>query len=986
MAYINVSEWDTEQVTDWLKGVDNCVFPYIQSFTNNQIYGHHLLNIRPYELENLGIQSIGHQEILLEAIEKLKNFHYNLDKENLQFLAMQVATASNSLTKQLSLCIDKNVIQTQLLNDITRTISKIKSLVEWLDRAPFKGNVLFNETKTQFLRLGLEMSTSAQRDRFVENPVTQICATAEKLNKLSDYIIQVITNPIILQPATLDLVTLKKRESELGFLVMPSYYGIHRIADMKYNSPAHNSGKIEEGDEIIQINYQTIVGWDYKNVIMLLKESTTDVLLTLKKRPKHTKMFGQNYIQRFPLPSKKKNPSYKWNEIKKKPCPIPIKTNDDSIGSDSDILTPSDFKSSNNDLGLFHPKPRAVLQRRNTICGDQLSSFKNLGNLVFCDKKNLSNSGEETPTLRDKSISFGFGLETCLELSKGSLPEVSKTKTVRFDAIKKSEVSIPILGILDRSFEFDLPPIIQPRLVQSPPTLPPRPNKITEMSSDRHELLTPNKTKGLTLKKRNSILAKGRKITIKNLGTSDIQGHLFRRTKDKYGITYWAKLYFVLVDNSLYSFKLKESEKADSLIILTGFTVSEAHEVHSKSNAFKVYHPTKTFYFAAETDDALQKWLDYIKQAIIKANTSSLTKLKNKNLKDVKELFTETESSDDDSLKKKSFHGLATPSPASKKSIYGSQKLYEVDSSSSTPKQEKYLGLSSLKKFKSSFSSKSSDKKNELPVKTATFKSYRKVPGHGGLQLGTNSMIDITMTSLPPPPPTPTVTFPKILGRRISLSSIDFENNETKFSYQNRSKKSRKSSPHNYIHASNPNLVKFDFQATRTLDFSLPHVNSGNSWEFQNNSQEFISLKILMLQKKEEDEQQMYTNRVYLGVEKNLTHKHQKLIEAKNSTILIKASKPVNKIQCRSLPKTPDFKQNFKPEDKAIIIARTKEGQKLRDFGYEFISGDDSTDANKKQQIENSERTWLRRNDRVVPTITSMKKKCIGMSLIKQIH
>lgn len=98
------------------------------------------------------------------------------------------------------------------------------------------------------------MATSAQRDRFVENPVDQVFTsmmkdcrpffrdcnfiythaihfqirlTAEKLSKLADYIIQDISDPIILQPATLNLVTLKKRESELGFNIVPNYHGIH---------------------------------------------------------------------------------------------------------------------------------------------------------------------------------------------------------------------------------------------------------------------------------------------------------------------------------------------------------------------------------------------------------------------------------------------------------------------------------------------------------------------------------------------------------------------------------------------------------------------------------------------------------------------------------------------------------------------------------------------------------------------------------------
>jgi connector enhancer of kinase suppressor of Ras 2 len=47
---------------------------YIQSFLNNQIGGKQLLDIRASELEHLGIHRIGHQEIILEAVEHLRNF------------------------------------------------------------------------------------------------------------------------------------------------------------------------------------------------------------------------------------------------------------------------------------------------------------------------------------------------------------------------------------------------------------------------------------------------------------------------------------------------------------------------------------------------------------------------------------------------------------------------------------------------------------------------------------------------------------------------------------------------------------------------------------------------------------------------------------------------------------------------------------------------------------------------------------------------
>lgn len=47
---------------------------YIKAFANNQVDGRQLLGVRPHELEELGILSVGHQEIILEAVEHLKNF------------------------------------------------------------------------------------------------------------------------------------------------------------------------------------------------------------------------------------------------------------------------------------------------------------------------------------------------------------------------------------------------------------------------------------------------------------------------------------------------------------------------------------------------------------------------------------------------------------------------------------------------------------------------------------------------------------------------------------------------------------------------------------------------------------------------------------------------------------------------------------------------------------------------------------------------
>lgn len=128
------------------------------------------------------------------------------------------------------------------------------------------------------------MATCGQRDRFAETPVTDMKDASAKLAKLADSVVQEMTDPLILQPASLDLATVKKRSSDdlvskryqenkiimykhllsyknhfQGFYIVPSFRGAHQISDLKLNSAAHQSGKIEPGDEIIQINYQTVV-------------------------------------------------------------------------------------------------------------------------------------------------------------------------------------------------------------------------------------------------------------------------------------------------------------------------------------------------------------------------------------------------------------------------------------------------------------------------------------------------------------------------------------------------------------------------------------------------------------------------------------------------------------------------------------------------------------------------------------------------------
>lgn len=252
------------------------------------------------------------------------------------------------------------------------------------------------------------------------------------------------------------------------------------VTDIKLNSPAHISGKIEDGDEIIQIEYQTVVGWHYKKVLLQLQDSPSDVIITLKKRPKHSKIYGKIYMKPYRLPSKKKTLPSRWGTdevvVATNPPVLPrqqfLLNNNFSINhhpttssqqadaanprgmalpsphqspekqlltSDweegSDIATPTESKPTD-----FLLESRAIVQRRHTICADRGYCGYKSQMLSWHKFRHGTTAIAESPSLRDKSVSFGFGLDTAprptthtgmsnhqhrsYDTTKGSLPAI----------------------------------------------------------------------------------------------------------------------------------------------------------------------------------------------------------------------------------------------------------------------------------------------------------------------------------------------------------------------------------------------------------------------------------------------------------------------------------------------------------------------------------------------------------------------------------
>lgn len=535
------------------------------------------------------------------------------------------------------------------------------------------------------------------------------------------------------------------------------------------------------------------------------------------------------------------------------------------------------------------------------------------------------------------------------------------------------------------------------------------------ITAEISELVMSTKTKTLTNKKKNSLLAKRRKVSLKLLeNNATIQGHLYRRAKDKSEVAYWVKLYFVLIDTALYGFKIKESSKADCVVYLSGFTVSTAKEVHSKANSFKVYHPKKTFYMAAETETAMNQWMEYIKQATLKGVT---------NLEcDAKELYSETECSDEEDSNvqlSRNNSQLSTSLPlAQEKALLST----ETTSPSNSSKHHYHLNFGSLKKtfarsynstnenissasndnkFLGLFSSNKSEKKGtDIIIPTAQFKTYRKVKeNNGGLQLGATSMINSNISDLylsANNTETPPFLTKLSTDTKDDQINIEYTQKTSSSAYNDEEISLKKAKqppirkPLNFLHASNPNLLEFEFNSYQSnSDFPTsshnPSSSSINAWDHQITGQ--MTLLDLMLQQREEESKDMYTKRVDQGLEQGFEKNDDKLIVTKK---LAPKDPHIEKIQKRSLPNTPDYVLNFKLDDRAILYARSKEGLKLRDFGYELISNDDSQQNTQKaistssnpllsesKSIQENSKMWSSKR-KIVPSGSVKKKSGFG--------
>jgi hypothetical protein len=270
----DVATWTPEEVAKWMEGLNKSgVAPHIPQFVKSDVTGSRLLNITFAELEELGVSKVGHQEMILEAIDLLCALQSSLHEDGFEKLATALLSASqrmvqlliNGTTRQEGqsgnddarlAALDRD---SQLTSAATAILTSTKKLVTHLDRNAASHVPDYRTLRQTLLQSVLSISSNNQQGS--EENTMQLNETCKTLTSLAEQLLDsCFTQSNRRELPVLRTVSLTPQSGKgLGFCIRATFEGILVISKIIPDSPADQSGMISVGDELVQVNGRTVV-------------------------------------------------------------------------------------------------------------------------------------------------------------------------------------------------------------------------------------------------------------------------------------------------------------------------------------------------------------------------------------------------------------------------------------------------------------------------------------------------------------------------------------------------------------------------------------------------------------------------------------------------------------------------------------------------------------------------------------------------------
>ncbi|XP_044060534.1 connector enhancer of kinase suppressor of ras 2 isoform X5 [Siniperca chuatsi] len=635
-----ISKWTPKQVLDWMKGLDDCLQQYVKSFEREQMGGEQLLHITHQELEELGVTRIGHQELILEAVDLLCALNYGLETENLRTLSHKLNASAKNLQnfilgRRRGGHYDGRAsrrLPNDFLTSVVDLIGAAKNLLAWLDRSPFASVTEYSLLKNNIVQLCLELTTIVQQDCTVyetENKILHVCKT---LAGICDHIISLSSDSLVSQSAHLEVVHLTSiMPSEgLGMYIKSTYDGLHVITGTTENSPADQCKKIHAGDEVIQVNHQTVpiptsptstsptpggtLGMSKMDAPSMQDVYILSPVSGLYSTREELGMMSCDDISRYSVSSQSGS---KGSEA------VSYYLDQDS-GQFFSLLEGDGPPGPDYDRG----RNTGVRRRDKTPTHGDLRPVSMPPEYNWMAEAKEPSMGKRGSRDSDNSLLRYLSDDKILVIEEepegpGRESRRDSTRRSRRKSRNPSSPSFPISpSMLSSTLRLDQPPDALPRgadTLRADTTDRYSGSGSSGAASMRKSFhYTSLRTKTKKRSKGSLTSASRRRISCKDLGHGDCEGWLWKKKDAKgYFTQKWRKYWFILKESCLYWYTNQNDEKAEGFISLPEFRIDRAIECRRKF-AFKACHPKiKSFFFATDCLEEMNRWMNRLGLAAI---------------------------------------------------------------------------------------------------------------------------------------------------------------------------------------------------------------------------------------------------------------------------------------------------------------------------------------------------------------------------------
>ncbi|CAD5217271.1 unnamed protein product [Bursaphelenchus okinawaensis] len=299
--------WQSRHVLNWLKGLDDALGPFIRLFAQNHVDGEKLAHLDNDRLRRLGINKEKLQCKITNSIDLLYYYEDEIDNENAQKLALKVTVCVQNLLNAVKIAtpiiLNPNqssrtlVVLNSVLLFVADLHEDVAKLIFWLDRHPFNEKKWFTEIRDQlalFINEIVDCINDPNNPKFFSVPQLLV----EKGKRIQQLAYDIIhsNDPVILYTAYIQRVVLmKSNDNDWGVEFKSTANGIHLVTKVKTGNQNNLAAKIHVGDEIVEINRQSVVGWKPKNIRRKWDSSVKtsphggyEIEITLAKRPRET--------------------------------------------------------------------------------------------------------------------------------------------------------------------------------------------------------------------------------------------------------------------------------------------------------------------------------------------------------------------------------------------------------------------------------------------------------------------------------------------------------------------------------------------------------------------------------------------------------------------------------------------------------------------------------------------------------------------------